>query len=101
FPVVNFGAALAGVRFGTFVLTSALGLIPAMLIYTYFASTLFESFKTRDPSHLWKIGLAFVAVVSISVAPTVWQQMQRRKRYRELVVERHATRQRRMQATRA
>jgi len=35
------------------------------------------------------------------VTPTIIQQMRRRQRYRELVVERHATRQKRAQATRA
>ena len=101
FPVVNYGAALAGMRFTTFVLTSAIGLAPAMIIYTYFASTLFAAFREHDTSQLPKIGVAFLLVVSISVAPTIWQQMRRRKRYRALVVERHATRQRRAQATRA
>ena len=101
FPIVNYGAALAGVRFSTFVITSALGIAPAMVIYTYFASTLFESFKARDPSQLGKIGIAFVLVVAMSVTPTIIQQVRRRKRYRDLVVERHATRQKRAQATRA
>jgi uncharacterized membrane protein YdjX (TVP38/TMEM64 family) len=101
FPVVNYGAALAGVRFSTFVLTSALGLAPAMVVYTYFASTLFGAFRSKDTSQLGKIGVAFVLVVAISVAPTVWQQLRRRQRYRALVVERHATRERRAAAARA
>jgi uncharacterized membrane protein YdjX (TVP38/TMEM64 family) len=92
FPVVNFGAALAGVKFGRFILTSTLGIAPAMLIYTYFAASLFDMWQGGDRSKLGKIGLAFLGVVAISLAPTIWQQLRRRQRYRQLVVERHARR---------
>jgi len=40
FPVVNFGAALAGVEVGRFVAASFLGLVPSTVIHTTFISTL-------------------------------------------------------------
>src|SRR6185503_12486313 len=92
FPVVNFGAALAGVHFPTFMLTSALGLTPSMFVYTNFASTLFEVARGGDRSGLWKPAAALATVMLVSVTPAVVQQVRRRQRYRQLVVERHARR---------
>jgi uncharacterized membrane protein YdjX (TVP38/TMEM64 family) len=92
FPVVNFGAAFAGISFPTFMLTSALGLTPSMLVYTNFASTLFEVARGGDRSDLWKPAAALFTVMAISVTPAVVQQLKRRQRYRRLVVERHARR---------
>ena len=39
FAVVNYGAAMAGLHFSTFLLTTLLGLIPALIVYSYFAAT--------------------------------------------------------------
>jgi uncharacterized membrane protein YdjX (TVP38/TMEM64 family) len=92
FPVVNFGAALAGVPFPTFLLATAFGLTPSLLVYTNFASTLFEVARGGDRSGLWKPAAALATVMVISVTPAVVQQVRRRQRYRRLVVERHARR---------
>jgi len=92
FPVINFGAALAGISFPTFMLTSALGLTPSMFVYTNFASTLFEVARGGDRSDLWKPAIALGTVMLVSVTPSVVQQVRRRRRYRTLVVERHARR---------
>jgi uncharacterized membrane protein YdjX (TVP38/TMEM64 family) len=90
FPVVNFGAALAGVRFGPFLLTSLLGLLPAMLIYTSFAAGLFDVARGGDRDQLRQIGLLFALIVTISVTPTVIQQIGRKRRYQRLLLERQA-----------
>ena len=92
FPVINFGAALAGISFPTFMLTSALGLTPSMFVYTNFASTLFEVARGGDRSGLIKPAAALATVMLVSVTPAVVQQVRRRQRYRRLVVERHARR---------
>ena len=90
FPVVNFGAALAGVRFPTFLLTSLLGLLPAMLIYTSFAAGLFDVARGGDRDQLRSIGLLFLLIVGISVTPTVIQQVGRKRRYQRLLLQRQA-----------
>lgn len=92
FPVVNFGAALAGVPFPTFMLTAALGLTPSMFVYTNFASTLFEVARGGDRAGLVKPAAALATVMMVSVTPAVVQRLRRRKRYRQLVVARHARR---------
>jgi uncharacterized membrane protein YdjX (TVP38/TMEM64 family) len=90
FPVVNFGAALAGVPFGIFLLTSVLGLTPALLVYTNFAATLFEVARGGERTGLLKAAVSFGAVMLLSLTPAVVQRVRRRQRYRRLVVERHA-----------
>jgi uncharacterized membrane protein YdjX (TVP38/TMEM64 family) len=94
FPVVNFGAALAGVPFPTFMLTAAIGLTPSLLVYTNFAATLFEVARGGSRAGLWKPAAALATVMAISVTPAIVQRLRRRKRYRELLVARHARRQR-------
>lgn len=42
FAIVNFGAALAGIRWSVFVSSSILGLAPSMVIWTYFGYALFS-----------------------------------------------------------
>ena len=42
FAVINFGAALAGIRWPVFISASALGLAPAMVIWTYFGYAIFS-----------------------------------------------------------
>jgi uncharacterized membrane protein YdjX (TVP38/TMEM64 family) len=40
FALVNYGAALAGVPFGVFLVSSTLGMTPSLLVYTYLSSAL-------------------------------------------------------------
>jgi uncharacterized membrane protein YdjX (TVP38/TMEM64 family) len=88
FSVVNFGAALAGVRPTMFLTSSALGLLPPTAIYTYFASLLLEIAQGGSPRDLWKLGVAMALLFSSSLLPMLWQGRQRRRRYRILTAER-------------
>jgi uncharacterized membrane protein YdjX (TVP38/TMEM64 family) len=90
FPVVNFGAALAGVPFTTFLLTAVLGLLPALSLYTTFASTLFDVASGGDRSQLRTIVPLMLLVIALSLVPTVVQQVRRRRRYRQLLLARQA-----------
>lgn len=47
FAVINYGAALAGIRWPVFISSSTLGLAPSMVIWTYFGYALF-SVTTAD-----------------------------------------------------
>jgi uncharacterized membrane protein YdjX (TVP38/TMEM64 family) len=92
FPVVNFGAALAGVPFGTFVVTSAIGLTPALLVYTSFASGVFDVARGGDPEQLPWIAGALVLVILLAVVPMTVQQVRRKRRYHRLLAERQIRR---------
>lgn len=84
FPVVNFGAAMAGVRLSTFLTSSALGLLPAILIYTYFTAALVETATGPSKEHLRNLVLAIVLFLALSMLPTLWKSTQKRRRERLL-----------------
>ena len=88
FSVVNFGAALAGVRPVFFLVTSAVGLIPSTLIHTFFIA---QAIATQGRERAFTLALYAGALVLFNVLlSTLWlrERTQRRKRYRELVAVR-------------
>lgn len=85
FPIVNFGSALAGVPFGLFILSSALGLLPAMVIYTYFASVLAKAASNERSGVVQHLILAVILVLAITFLPNVWRRWQRGRRLRRLL----------------
>ena len=60
FPVVNFGAALAGVGLPMFLGATALGLFPSTLIHTFFIATLFEVHGQERVAYLVAYAGSFV-----------------------------------------
>ena len=50
FVVINFGAALAGIRWPSFIAASAVGLAPAMVIWTYFGYAIFSVTSEGRPT---------------------------------------------------
>ncbi|MCG8455751.1 MAG: VTT domain-containing protein [Holophagales bacterium] len=92
FSVVSYAAALAGLGAGTYLLTSALGLIPATVAHTYFAPRLV--LETLDGQKPFGLLLAYASVLGLLNVLAGWPQIQsalrRRRRYRELLEKRHA-----------
>lgn len=88
FPVVNYGAALAGVPAGLFLVTTAIGLVPANLVYTYFAAALVDAVGGDRAGVLLQMGGAVAALLALSFLPNVLVGRQRRKRLEELREER-------------
>lgn len=83
--VVSYAAALAGVSSSRFFAASAIGLLPATLVHTYFGPALL-----LRPS-VWVFAgypLSMVALNLIFGWPTVREGLRRRRRYRELIEER-------------
>lgn len=88
FPLVSYGAALAGVSASRFFITSTLGLIPSTAIHSYFMA---EVYRRPAPLTL-ALYIATFAVFNLLVGwPTLREGLRRRRRYRELV-ERRRTR---------
>ena len=94
FSVVNFGAALAGVRPVFFLITSTIGLIPSTLIHTYFMA---QAIATQGRDRAFTLVLYAGTLILFNVLlSTLWlrERAQRRKRYRELVAIRTERRER-------
>jgi uncharacterized membrane protein YdjX (TVP38/TMEM64 family) len=88
FPLVNYGAALAGVPATLFLVTTAIGLVPANLVFTYFAAALFEAVGGDRAQVFLRMGLAIVGLLALSFIPNLVLRLQRRRRLGELREER-------------
>jgi uncharacterized membrane protein YdjX (TVP38/TMEM64 family) len=84
YPLVNYTAALAGVRPSLFLPTTAIGLIPGNIVFTYFAS-LIPRAATGDRSGLiLQFVAATAALILLTLIPQIWAARKRRERYREI-----------------
>lgn len=88
FPVINYGAALAGVRPSLFVVSSLIGLAPANLMHTFFAARM----ATAAEGQRWWIGAVWIGcwalIAFLTTLPTLRDARRRRLRYRELTAVR-------------
>ena len=80
FPFVNAAAAVAGIRFPMFLASSAVGLTPAVAIWTYFSSALVRS-AAADRARLARdLAIAIALLVSLVMIPTAVRLSRRRRR---------------------
>ena len=83
YALVNYGAALAGVRFGPFVLATAIGLAPSLVIYTTLSHALVSA-AAEDRMGVAVAGaLVIVGVILISFIPTglrAWKKRDERRK---------------------
>lgn len=95
FPLVNYTAALAGVRPGLFLSTTLIGLIPGNAVFAYFASLIPRAANGGNRSGLLvQFVCATAALILLTVIPQIWAARKRRERYREI----RARRQMRLEA---
>ncbi len=84
FTLVNYCAALAGVRPGMFLLTTAVGLAPITLFFSYFAASLAAAAGPERSGVIVQLVAASLVLLALSLAPHAWTALRRRKRYRDL-----------------
>jgi uncharacterized membrane protein YdjX (TVP38/TMEM64 family) len=75
FNLLNFGAALAGVRFRDYVIATAVGIIPGTAVYTYFADSLLSGAAGASRHALLNVSVAGALLLAISFAPTLVRKM--------------------------
>lgn len=90
--VVNYGAALAGVRLPTFVVTSAIGFLPVTLMHTYFAARAARASEAARPGVLVVWGVVWFVLAVVTGLPAARDAMRRKRRYRMLKAARAARR---------
>jgi phospholipase D1/2 len=92
FALVNYGAALAGIRPGLFLGASLLGLGMSVPIFTYFASAIARA-ATGDKAGVYiQLGVAIALLLSMTLVPRFLAARKRRERYRQLCEMRAARR---------
>lgn len=91
FPLVNFAAGLAGVPASRFLVSSAVGLIPAVTVYTYFGNSV-KRVVSGEGGTGASLGalLAILLLFLLTFIPKLWIARGRRRRYRQLSAERRA-----------
>ena len=88
FPVTNFGAALAGVRFPLFISASFVGLLPATAVQSYFFAEIIEGHgKERLIMGALYVAI-FLAINLVLSIPSIMERRRRRRRYDRLVAKR-------------
>src|SRR5436305_2505853 len=82
YPLVNYTAALTGIRPALFLTTTAIGLIPGATVYTYFASLLTKAASGDLPGLVGKLAAVSALLLLLTFIPPTWTANQRRDRYR-------------------
>ena len=90
YPLVNYCAALAGIPPGLFMVTTVLGLIPANLLFAYFASSLVNLAGPERDKIYFQFAITIGLLVVLTVAPQIWMARKRKERYWELKRQRAA-----------
>jgi uncharacterized membrane protein YdjX (TVP38/TMEM64 family) len=75
FNGLNFGAGLAGVPVGAYVLSTAVGIIPGTFVYTYFADALLAGAAGARQGAFVNVLLAGGLLVALSFAPALARRM--------------------------
>jgi len=84
FPIVNYGAALSGVPAALFLIATGIGLIPANIVFTYFAAAMIDAVGGDRSAIVLRMGLAVVGLLALSFLPNLFERLGRRRRYREI-----------------
>jgi uncharacterized membrane protein YdjX (TVP38/TMEM64 family) len=84
YPLVNYCAALAGIRPGLFLVTTLIGLIPGVTVFTYFAALLTRA-ASGDRSGIYvQFVIASAALLVVTFIPQVLAMRKRKERYRQI-----------------
>ncbi len=84
FTVLNYAAALVGVRPATFLLSTAIGIAPPIVLYTWFAAELSRAVGAERQAVLTRLALALAALAAMIFVPRLVVGWKRRKRLAEL-----------------
>jgi phospholipase D1/2 len=91
FPLVNYGAALAGLRPALFLTTTAIGIAPTVTIYTVFFAAVAHAATGRRTEMVLQLAVSILLLLAVTLVP---QLLQRRRRQTRLATLRQARAQR-------
>lgn len=86
YTVLNYTAALAGVRPAVFLLTTALGMVPTVAIWTFFYATLARAATGEKPGMAlyFQVGGALALLLVATAVPQIMDARKRKARLKEL-----------------
>lgn len=84
FPLVNYCMALAGIRPALFLITMAIGLVPGVAVFTYFASLLTKAASGQRSGIVVQFAIASALMLLLTFIPQIWVARKRRERFRRV-----------------
>lgn len=75
--VVNFAAGLARTRFSVYVAASAIGILPATIVFAYFADSLVRGLQGARTHAYWDVGIASAVLLGMSMVPVAAKRVRR------------------------
>lgn len=69
--VVNFAAGLARTRFSSYVAATAIGILPATVVFAYFADSLVRGLQGARAHAYWDVGIASALLLLLSLVPVL------------------------------
>ena len=75
--VVNFAAGLARTRFGVYVAATAIGILPATIVFTYFADSLMRGLEGARTHAYWDVAIASTVLMAMSLLPLIVKRLRR------------------------
>jgi len=79
FALVNYCAALGGIRPGLFLSSTALGLVLTVPFFTYFADTLSNAASGERSQVFLQLAVAMALLALVTILPRLWIARRRRK----------------------
>lgn len=83
FPVANIAPALLGARYPDYALTTAIGIIPGVVAYTWIGAGLGATFEAGENPDIGAVAgnlvPAFAALAVVSLMPVIWKKFLGRK----------------------
>lgn len=84
FPLVNYGAALAGLRPLLFLSTTAIGIAPTVTLYSIFFAAVAHAAAGRRREMAIQLGASIVLLIAVTLVPQLVQRRRRRARLQAL-----------------
>lgn len=75
--VVNFASGLARTRFGVYVAATAIGVLPATIVFTYFADSLMRGLQGARTHAYWDVAIASGVLMAMSLLPLLLKRVWR------------------------
>ena len=88
FALANYCAAFAGISYGLFVASTAVGLAITTPVYTYFADMAAHAAAGARTGIYLQFAAALSLLIAAMLGPRIWRARQRRKRYWQLMAAR-------------
>jgi uncharacterized membrane protein YdjX (TVP38/TMEM64 family) len=74
FNALNFASGLSKVPLRPYILASLVGVLPAILVYAYFADAVIAGATGARERAFWHIAIAGIVIIALSFGPSTWKR---------------------------